>query len=107
MLPQAAGRILAKGVRLRRASHLRVSFASTSDDRGGGLGDRVAASLPSGDRQRPRASLPFAKRLLPRLCYGGAKPEEGVANMLQSELDGKRAWWWPRRNALGMRRASS
>lgn len=48
MLPQAAGRILAKGVRLRRASHLRVSFASTSsDDRGGGLGDRVAASLPS------------------------------------------------------------
>ena len=48
MLPQAAGRILAKGVRLRRASHLRVSFASTSsDDRGGCLGDRVAASLPS------------------------------------------------------------
>ena len=48
MLPQAAGRILAKGVRLRRASHLRVSFASTfSDDRGGGLGDRLAPPLPS------------------------------------------------------------
>ena len=92
-----------------RASHLRVSFASTSsDDRGGCLGDRVAASLPSA--RSATAPVPACRSqgaFCLALCYGGTEREKGVANMLQSELDGKRVVVALGGNALGRRRASS